>query len=135
MRLIVAIKLSETIQNDTKRYQTLPRTIRFPGKDLESDVAAIIEEISKKLSQTKEDRAKFIRSFIKPLKLELDNLGVKYEIKGRPKSIFSIYNKMKKQQVSFRSWVWFQVAAKATNSLEKYQSNTQLDKWVIYAIL
>jgi guanosine-3',5'-bis(diphosphate) 3'-pyrophosphohydrolase len=28
-------------------------------------------------------------------------MGMKFEIKGRPKSIYSIYNKMKKQQVSF----------------------------------
>jgi guanosine-3',5'-bis(diphosphate) 3'-pyrophosphohydrolase len=58
-------------------------------------------EISKKLSQTKEDRDKFIRAFVKPIKLELGDMGMKFEIKGRPKSIYSIYNKMKKQQVSF----------------------------------
>ena len=58
-------------------------------------------EISKKLSQTKEDRNKFIRTFIKPIKTELSDLGLKFVIKGRPKSIYSIYNKMKKQQVSF----------------------------------
>ncbi len=58
-------------------------------------------EISKKLSQTKEERAKFIKAFIKPIKGSLDELGFKYEIKGRPKSIYSIYNKMKKQQVGF----------------------------------
>jgi guanosine-3',5'-bis(diphosphate) 3'-pyrophosphohydrolase len=59
------------------------------------------KEISKKLSQTKEDRNKFIRTFIKPIKSELSELGLKFMIKGRPKSIYSIYTKMKKQQVSF----------------------------------
>jgi len=59
------------------------------------------KEISKKLSQTKEDRNKFIRTFIKPIKSELSDLGLKFVIKGRPKSIYSIYTKMKKQQVSF----------------------------------
>lgn len=58
-------------------------------------------DISKRLSQTKEDRNKFIRTFVKPIKQQLDNLGLKFEIKGRPKSIHSIYSKMQKQQVGF----------------------------------
>lgn len=57
--------------------------------------------ISQKINATKDSRAKFIRNFIKPIKEKLNNLGVDYEIKGRPKSIHSIWNKMEKQGVPF----------------------------------
>ena len=61
----------------------------------------IYDEISKNINATKDSRNKFIRNFIKPIKEKLEGLGVKYEIKGRPKSIHSIWNKMKKQSVPF----------------------------------
>lgn len=57
--------------------------------------------ISTRLRKTKDVRARFIRSFCAPIKRELDKEGIKYSIKGRPKSIFSIWSKMQKQQVSF----------------------------------
>ena len=61
----------------------------------------VYDEISGKISETKEARSKFIRNFIRPIKDKLNTLGVRYEIKGRPKSIHSIWNKMKKQNVPF----------------------------------
>lgn len=90
------------------------------------------KEISKKLSQTKEDRAKFIRSFIKPIKVELDNLGFKYEIKGRPKSIYSIYNKMKKQQVSFEQ-VYDLFAIRII--IDSTPENEKRDCWNVYSVV
>ncbi|MFY0688904.1 MAG: bifunctional (p)ppGpp synthetase/guanosine-3',5'-bis(diphosphate) 3'-pyrophosphohydrolase [Cyclobacteriaceae bacterium] len=59
------------------------------------------DEITSKIEFTKEKRNKFIRKFIKPIKSDLDNLDIQYEIKGRPKSVHSIANKMKKQNVTF----------------------------------
>ncbi len=61
----------------------------------------VYKSIARKLQQTKRDRDKFIFDFIKPLKEEFEKQGFKAEIKGRPKSINSIWNKMKKQQVPF----------------------------------
>ncbi|MEM0938757.1 MAG: bifunctional (p)ppGpp synthetase/guanosine-3',5'-bis(diphosphate) 3'-pyrophosphohydrolase [Bacteroidota bacterium] len=61
----------------------------------------IYEEIISKISEAKDARNKFIRSFIKPIKNRLSLLNIKYEIKGRPKSIHSIWNKMKKQDIPF----------------------------------
>lgn len=61
----------------------------------------VYKEIAQKLAQTKLQRNKFIRKFIQPIESSLEALGLKYEIKGRPKSIYSIYNKMKKQQIPF----------------------------------
>ncbi len=62
---------------------------------------AVYDEIASKIDETKASRAKFIKQFVQPIKEELDKLNVNYEIKGRPKSIFSIYNKMRKQNIPF----------------------------------
>jgi len=58
--------------------------------------------IAKKLQETKKDRNEFIASFINPLKERLNKeLNCSYRISGRPKSIFSIYNKIRTKKVSF----------------------------------
>ena len=61
----------------------------------------IFDEITNKIAESKATRNKFIKQFVLPIKEELDKLGVNYEIKSRPKSIFSIYNKMRKQNIPF----------------------------------
>lgn len=58
-------------------------------------------EIVEKISETKDARNKFIRSFTKPIRDRLNGLNIKYEIKGRPKSVHSIWNKMEKQDIPF----------------------------------
>ena len=68
-------------------------------KYLEPD---IYKEIARKLSETKRERARFINEFIKPIKEKLEKSGISsFEIYGRPKSIHSISNKMKKKGVTF----------------------------------
>lgn len=57
--------------------------------------------IVKRLEETEAERNKFIREFIAPIKKELTEQDFKFDIKGRVKSIYSIYNKMKKQNVGF----------------------------------
>lgn len=61
----------------------------------------IYNDIKRKINATKAARNKFIKNFINPIKESLDGIGINYEIKGRPKSIHSIWNKMKKQNVTF----------------------------------
>ena len=58
-------------------------------------------EIVQKLAETKQKRSKYIRDFIQPIKEELDKKKFNYEIKGRTKSVYSIWQKMKSQKVSF----------------------------------
>jgi len=58
-------------------------------------------DIAQKLAETKRERAKYINEFIKPIKEKLIKAGFDFEIYGRPKSIHSIWNKMKKKGVSF----------------------------------
>lgn len=62
----------------------------------------LYREISSKLAESKLSRQRYIREFIEPLKFELEKSGLNIvEIKGRPKSIFSIARKMKTQQIPF----------------------------------
>lgn len=59
------------------------------------------KDISNKIRQTKSSRNKFIRDFITPIEEELGKHGFEFEIKGRPKSIYSILKKIKKQNITF----------------------------------
>lgn len=63
---------------------------------------ALFKEISGKIAESKNARQRYIKEFIDPIKNELDKSGLNItEIKGRPKSIFSIAQKMKKQNIPF----------------------------------
>lgn len=53
--------------------------------------------IARKLNDTKRNRDAYIEAFIKPVKEALEREGLKFSIKGRTKSIYSIWNKMMKQ--------------------------------------
>ena len=67
-------------------------------KYLEHDAYYMIKE---KLNETKRSRDAYIEKFIKPIAEKLDAMGIKSHIKGRTKSIHSIWQKMKKQQCGF----------------------------------
>ncbi|MBC7411157.1 MAG: bifunctional (p)ppGpp synthetase/guanosine-3',5'-bis(diphosphate) 3'-pyrophosphohydrolase [Bacteroidia bacterium] len=59
--------------------------------------------ITQKLKDTEKERKKYITKFCEPLIESLDAAGIKYTIKGRPKSINSINNKIKKQGIPFEN--------------------------------
>ena len=59
----------------------------------------VFSQIAERLRATKEERDKYVEDFIKPIQERLDAEGLKYELKGRTKSINSIWQKMKKQDV------------------------------------
>ena len=67
-------------------------------KYLEHDAYYMIKD---KLNATKASRDAYIARFIKPIQEKLDAAGLKYHMKGRTKSIHSIWQKMKKQQCGF----------------------------------
>ena len=58
-------------------------------------------EIAQKLNETKSDRNLYIQEFLKPLTQHLDETGVTYRMSGRPKSIYSIWNKIKQKHCTF----------------------------------
>ena len=57
--------------------------------------------ITNKLAATAQDREKLRREFIEPLKEKLDSAGIKYKVKVRTKTAYSIYKKMLAQKVPF----------------------------------
>ncbi len=59
--------------------------------------------VAHKLNETKRSRDKYIHEFIEPVKKKLDKTDLKYDIKGRTKSIHSINNKLKKQKIEFEN--------------------------------
>ena len=67
-------------------------------KYLEHDAYYMIKE---KLNATKASRDAYIARFIQPIQEKLDAAGLKYHMKGRTKSIHSIWQKMKKQKCAF----------------------------------
>lgn len=62
----------------------------------------IYKSIAEKLNETKRSRDAYIESFIGPVKKKLEEAGLKFEIKGRTKSISSIWGKMKKQKTDLK---------------------------------
>ena len=67
-------------------------------KYLEHDAYYMIKD---KLNATKRSRDAYIEKFIQPIDDKLKQMGIKCHIKGRTKSIHSIWQKMKKQQCGF----------------------------------
>ncbi|MCH5226304.1 MAG: bifunctional (p)ppGpp synthetase/guanosine-3',5'-bis(diphosphate) 3'-pyrophosphohydrolase [Muribaculaceae bacterium] len=92
----------------------------------------IYTQIAKKLNATKRERDAYIKSFIDPVKQKLEKAGLSFDIKGRTKSISSIWNKMKKQKVDLPGiYDLFAIRVIIDTPLEKEKS----DCWLAYSIL
>jgi len=61
----------------------------------------IYDSIKTKLAESEKERNKIINKFIAPLIMEMNAQGLQYKIKSRLKSIYSIYTKMRKQEIPF----------------------------------
>jgi guanosine-3',5'-bis(diphosphate) 3'-pyrophosphohydrolase len=89
-------------------------------------------DIVSKIKETKEEQDAYIKDISDVLQSALDEEKLDYIIKGRPKSIYSIYRKMKVQGVSFDE-VYDKFALRIV-----YKSNSQEEKflaWKIYSIV
>ncbi len=92
----------------------------------------VFRDISNKIDESRASRNKFIKQFVQPIKEELDKLNVECEIKSRPKSIFSIYNKMRKQNIPFEEvYDLFAVRIIIDTPLEQEKSYC----WQVYSIV
>ena len=92
----------------------------------------IYNDIVSKIKETKEEQDAYIKDISDVLKKALDEEKLDYIIKGRPKSIYSIYRKMKAQNVSFDE-VYDKFALRIV-----YKSNPHEEKflaWKIYSIV
>ncbi|MFI5170912.1 MAG: RelA/SpoT family protein [Chitinophagales bacterium] len=59
------------------------------------------KDIARRLAETKRERNRYMNEFMKPIKERLDKDGFTFEMYGRPKSIYSIYSKIKNKGVTF----------------------------------
>ncbi len=90
------------------------------------------DAIVEKLEETKATRKRFIRNFIQPVLGEIKQQGFKVEIKGRLKSIYSIWNKMKKQEIPFEEvYDLFAIRIIIDTQLE----NEKPSSWQVYSIV
>src|SRR5690242_13717470 len=90
------------------------------------------KEIAQKLAETKRERTKFINEFIKPLNEKLQKTGFDFEIYGRPKSIHSIWTKMKKKGVAFEEvYDLFAIRVILNSPTEREKE----DCWKVYSLI
>jgi GTP pyrophosphokinase len=88
--------------------------------------------IAQKLQDTKRERTRYINDFIKPLKEKLQNTGLNFEIYGRPKSIHSIWSKIKKKGVTFEEvYDLFAIRIIVDSEPDKEKE----DCWKVYSII
>ncbi len=89
-------------------------------------------DIARKLAETKKDRTRYINDFIRPIKEKLDLAEIKGEIYGRPKSIHSIWNKMKKKGVGFEE-VYDLFAIRVI--LDSLPEKEKEECWKVYSLI
>ena len=89
-------------------------------------------QIAHKLNESKQERDKYIAEFIAPIKKKLEEEGIKFDIKGRTKSIYSIWNKMKKQNADLKDiYDLFAIRIIIDTPLE----HERRDCWKVFAIV
>ena len=89
-------------------------------------------EIARKLAETKRERTRYINEFIRPLKEKLVAGNFQFEIYGRPKSIHSIWNKIKKKAVAFEEvYDLFAIRVILDSAPEKEKE----DCWKVYSMI
>ena len=100
-------------------------SLKYTNRDTYTDIAH-------KLNETKTKRDAYINGFIEPLRNKLDTTGIKYEIKGRTKSIYSIWNKIKKQNNDIdQIYDLFDIRIIIDSEPEKEKS----DCWMAYSVV
>lgn len=92
----------------------------------------VYQDIEDKLEKTKAVRNRFIKQFIVPITKTLDSSGFKYEIKGRTKSVFSIWNKMQKKHIPFEE-VYDVFAIRII--LDSKPRDEKADCWRVYSMV
>ncbi|HOW25736.1 MAG TPA: RelA/SpoT family protein [Bacteroidales bacterium] len=92
----------------------------------------IYYDVVRRLKETQEARENYIRNFIVPVEKELKRHGFDCEIRGRPKSVSSIWSKMKKQGVDFDE-VYDLFAIRII--INRIRESEKADCWRIYSIV
>jgi GTP diphosphokinase / guanosine-3',5'-bis(diphosphate) 3'-diphosphatase len=90
------------------------------------------QDITSRLKETETERSGFVAKFVKPIEEKLRSRGFRFDMKARTKSVFSIWNKMSKQKVSFEE-VYDLFAIRII--LESEPLNEKADCWTVYSII
>lgn len=90
------------------------------------------DDIVNRLQKTQAVRTRFINAFTLPIRRSLDKLGIKYDIKSRTKSIFSIWNKIHKKGVPFEE-IYDVFAIRVI--LDSPYDLEKADCWRVYSIV
>jgi GTP pyrophosphokinase len=90
------------------------------------------EDIINRLQKTQAVRTRFINAFTLPIRRALDKLDIKYEIKSRTKSVYSIWNKIHKKGVPFEE-IYDVFAIRII--LDSPQDIEKADCWRVYSIV
>jgi GTP diphosphokinase / guanosine-3',5'-bis(diphosphate) 3'-diphosphatase len=85
-----------------------------------------------KLKNTTTVRNKFIKEFTEPIKEQLALTGLNFQVKSRTKSVYSIWNKMKKQHAEFEE-IYDLFAIRII--LNSDQKNEKADCWKVYSVV
>ena len=100
-------------------------SLKYTSREIYTDIAL-------KLAETKHTREQYIQEFIFPLKEKLTKAGFDFELKGRTKSIHSIWNKIKKQNTPFEHiYDLFAIRIILNTPPEKEKA----DCWQVYSIV
>ena len=111
-------------------YQIKTEMEEMSMKYLHND---IYKTIARQLAEKKASRDEYIRRFIEPLKALLESKGIPpFEIKGRPKSIHSIWNKLQKGKVTF-DHIYDLFAIRII--IDSEPQNEKRDCWNVYSII
>ncbi|MEI6347376.1 MAG: RelA/SpoT family protein [Bacteroidota bacterium] len=92
----------------------------------------VYKTITKKIASTQEDRDRFIQQFVLPIKEQMIKEGFSFEIISRVKSVSSIWQKMKKKEISFEEvYDLFAIRIIVNSSFEA----EKVDCWKVYSII
>ncbi len=94
----------------------------------------VYEEIMQGLKETKRERTKYINEFSKPIKEALKKEEFNFEIYGRPKSVHSIYNKIRTKHVAFEE-VYDLFAIRIILDSPPDKKSEKADCWRAYSIV
>lgn len=94
----------------------------------------VFTEIAHKLNETKVQRDAYIAAFIGPVKKQLEEAGLKFEIKGRTKSIYSIWNKMCKQHNDIDK-IYDLFAIRVIIDTEELSAKEKAQCWLAFSIV
>ena len=90
--------------------------------------------IKDKLNETKASRDKYIAAFIEPIQKKVAEAGLKFDIKGRTKSIHSIWNKIQKQKTPFEG-IYDLFAIRIILDSEPDPAKEKQECWQVYSIV